>query len=133
MTANEKRIEALFDELVPTSGAAATVAGEITRAINRLVYRNYNDGDHLGVGYGKETCNPAGRYLKAECEGEVAEMVDACWGITNDKAYDVLLDVLTGAVADYIDAHPETKTTPNKSDMWNFRDETEDVDDGEDW
>lgn len=90
MTANEKRIEALFRELVPTSGAAATVAGEITRAINRLVYRNYNDGDHLGVGYGKETCNPAGRYLKAECEGEVAEMVDACWGITNDKAYDVL-------------------------------------------
>lgn len=90
MTANEKRIEALFDELVPASGAAATVAGEITRAINRLVYRNYNDGDHLGVGYGKETCNPAGRYLKIECEGEVAELVDACWGITNDKAYDVL-------------------------------------------
>ena len=129
MTANEKKIEALFEELVPMSGAASTVAGEIARAINRICYRNYNDGDHLGVGYGKETCNPAGRYLAKKCDDKVAELVGACWGIANDKSYDVLLDVLEGAVAEYIEAHPELKTTPNTEDMWDYRDEDEDVDD----
>ena len=67
MTAAETRISALFDELVPASGKADTVAGEIIRAVNRIAYRNSNDGDHVGVGYGNETCNPAARYL-----GEVA-------------------------------------------------------------
>lgn len=27
--------------------------------MNRISYRNWNDGDHIGVGYGRETCNPA--------------------------------------------------------------------------
>lgn len=63
MTKAEKRIEDLFEELVPTSGKADTVAGEIIRAIARISYRNYNDGDHIGVGYGNETCNPPARYL----------------------------------------------------------------------
>ncbi|MBO6267353.1 MAG: hypothetical protein J6M06_03885 [Synergistaceae bacterium] len=75
LTTNEKKIEALFEELVPASGAASTVAGEITRAINRICYRCFNDGDHLGVGYGRETCNPAGRYLAAKCDGKVAAMI----------------------------------------------------------
>ena len=129
MTANEKKIEALFEELVPMSGAAATVAGEITRAINRICYRNYNDGDHLGVGYGKETCNPAGRYLAKKCDGKVAAMVTACWGVVNDTDYDTLLDILEGMVIDYIEAHPELKTEPNTEDMWDYRDKDEDVDD----
>ena len=66
-TTAEKRLNQLFDELVPARGAAKTVAGEIVRAISRIGYRNYNDGDHIGVGYGNETCNPAARYLSAKC------------------------------------------------------------------
>ena len=27
--------------------------------MSRIGYRFYNDGDQLGIGYGKETCNPA--------------------------------------------------------------------------
>lgn len=137
MTPNETKLSELFDELVPVSGAAQTAAGEIVRAINRLCFRNWNDGDHLGVGYGRETCNPAGRYLAAKCDGKVAAMVKACWGVVDDNDYDALLDLLEGLVLAYLDEHPELKTTPNTEDMWDYRDKDEDVDtyddEEEDW
>lgn len=132
MTANEKKLSALFDELVPTSGAASTVAGEIVRAINRIIYRNYNDGDHIGVGYGRETCNPAARYLGTKCDAEVASLVTAIWGIENDKAYDLILGQLETAVIEYLEQHPELKAAENHEDMWSYRDADEDVDDYED-
>lgn len=129
MTAVEERINALFEELVPGDGKADTVAGEIIRAISRIGYRNYNDGDHLGVGYGRQTCNPAGRYLAAKCGEDIAQLVWDAWGIYGDDTYDAALAKLEEAVADYIDAHPELKETPNSEDMWDYRDDDEDVDD----
>lgn len=128
MTATEKKISELFDELVPASGKAATVAGEIVRAINRISYRNYNDGDHVGVGYGRETCNPAARYLAAKCDKEVADLVSAIWGIESDKAYDLILGHLEAAVIEYLEKHPELKVAENHEDMWDYRDADEDVD-----
>lgn len=128
MTALEERLDALFDELVPMNGKADTVAGEIVRAINRIVYRNWNDGDHLGVGYGKETCNPAGRFLAAKCGRKVAEAVYTIWGVEWDDHYDRGLEVLMADVVEFLDQHPELKTTPNTEDMWDYRDKDEDVD-----
>ena len=55
--------EQLCNEHVPTSGMASTVGGEILRAMSRIIYRFYNDGDMVGVGYGNETCNSSDRYL----------------------------------------------------------------------
>ena len=132
MTALEIRISGLFDELVPMKGKADTVAGEIARAINRIVYRNWNDGDHLGVGYGRETCNPAGRYLAAKCGPEVEKAVSALWGVELDETYDKELDALMQAVLDYLDGHPELRTTKNTEDMWDYRDRHEDVDSDDD-
>lgn len=51
------------NKLMKPSGKSDTVAGEIVRAVNRICYRFYNDGDIMGCGYGNETCNAAGRYL----------------------------------------------------------------------
>lgn len=56
-------IQTAFDELVPSSGPAETVAGEIVRATMRLLYRDYNDGDKFYEGYGKETCGSSAQYL----------------------------------------------------------------------
>ena len=131
MTKNEKRIDKLFEELVPASGKAESLAGELVRAISRIGYRNYNDGDHVGVGYGKETCNPAARFLQAKGTKEIRELVDALWGIENDTAYDAVLEVLTKAVADYVEGNPALRELPT-DDMWDFRDPDEDVDDWED-
>ena len=53
----------LWEEHVPASGMAQTTGGEILRAMARIIYRFYNDGDMVGVGYGNETCNSSDRYL----------------------------------------------------------------------
>ena len=45
------RVNTRFEELVPLEGKADTLAGEIVRAISRIGYRFYNDGDQVGVGY----------------------------------------------------------------------------------
>ena len=59
MKKNEDRINKLFKELVPISGKADSLAGELVRATSRIGYRFFNDGDLVNIGYGKETCNPA--------------------------------------------------------------------------
>lgn len=53
----------LFSALVPPSGKADTVAGEILRALHKVGYRYYNDGDHYFEGYGLETCGSNAVYL----------------------------------------------------------------------
>lgn len=50
MTKNEERINKLFKELVPETGKADSLAGELVRAMSRIGYRFYNDGDQLGIG-----------------------------------------------------------------------------------
>ena len=112
MTKNEERINKLFKELVPETGKADSLAGELVRAMSRIGYRFYNDGDQLGIGYGKETCNPAGRFL----------------GVYSEEAYEKVLDILCGAVADYVEQNPDLRNQPTE-DMWDFKDEEEDQDD----
>ena len=125
----EEKLNGMFEELVPASGKADTLAGEIVRAICRIGYRNYNDGDHIGVGYGRETCNPAGRFLAKKCDDRVARCVGDAWGIYSDDLYDKALEKLEIAVCEYLDAHPELRETPNSEDMLSYRDPYEDVDD----
>ena len=133
MTAAENRINALFEEFVPVSGKADTVAGEIVRAVTRIAYRNWNDGDHVGVGYGKETCNPAARYLMKKAGADVAQAVSDLWGVWDDGHYNMLLERLEEAALDYIEENPELKATANSEDMYDYRDRDEDVDDEEEW
>ena len=59
----EDRNEPLYDKLVPGMGDAETVEGEMLRAINRIIYRYYNDGDKYFQGYGTETAGPAHSFL----------------------------------------------------------------------
>ena len=42
-----KEYQELFDKLVPASGAADTIEGEVLRAASKIVYRHYNDGDEF--------------------------------------------------------------------------------------
>jgi hypothetical protein len=41
----EKRNDAIYNDLVAPQGSSETIEGEILRAVNRLSYRYYNDGD----------------------------------------------------------------------------------------
>lgn len=60
------RVERLFKKLVPNSGSAQTIEGEMIRAINRIWYRYFNDGDYWYRGYGKETALPSVKWLKTQ-------------------------------------------------------------------
>lgn len=130
MLKNEERINALFEELVPASGKADSLAGELVRAVSRIGYRFFNDGDQLGIGYGKETCNPAGRFLIAKAPREIGDLVAGLWGMISEAGYEAVLDILTGKVADYVGSHPELREQPTE-DMWSFRNADEDVDEDE--
>ena len=61
------------------SHAGAAVKGRsgsaIIRAFSRIAYRFENDGDMLGKGYGRETCNPAGRYLREVLDAPARKII----------------------------------------------------------
>lgn len=84
MTKNEERINKLFKELVPETGKADSLAGELVRAMSRIGYRFYNDGDQLGIGYGKETCNPAGRFLGVKGNDKIAKLTADAWAVYSE-------------------------------------------------
>ena len=132
-TENDNRINALFRELVPAEGKADSLAGELVRATARIGYRWINDGDRIGEGYGRETCNPAARFLiRKTHETAIAAIVGDLWSNwKTDAEYTDRIDDLAGAVADYIEAHPETRTTETE-DLFDFFDPQEDKDDTED-
>jgi len=53
-----------FSELVSRSGAADTIEGELVRAVNKIIYRWYNDGDKFFDGYGVETAGPCIEFIR---------------------------------------------------------------------
>ena len=118
----ENELEELFNKYVPRCGKADTVGGEIVRAISRIGYRNFNDGDHIGVGYGNETCNAPARYLKKFVDDvNVHGIIDDLWGTIGDDMYDVGLDKLEMMIVMYLHQHMELFETVNLDDMWNYR------------
>ena len=125
----EKKNDALFDELVSVEGASETKAGELVRAVNRIGYRFWNDGDMIGVEQGNETCNAAARFIMEVYDGtEMEGLVSAMWGMQNEKVYEYSLDLLFDSMVRYIDGHPELKTEPNDEDMFEFKELSD-----EDW
>ena len=128
MTKNEDRINKLFKELVPETGKAGSLAGELVRAMSRIGYRFHNDGDMVNIAYGKETCNPAARFLIAKGNAEVSSLTAGLWEIFSEDAYEKVMDILCGAVADYVEQNPDLRNQPTEN-MWDFKDEEEDHDD----
>ena len=115
MTEAEKNEWAAMEKrLMPPSGKAETVAGEIIRAADRIHYRWWNDGDKINVGYGKETCNGTARYLEKIRGSEFPAEV---WnGSLGEDAYTVFTEKLVAEMYAFIKAHPELETTPNTED-----------------
>ncbi len=130
----ENDLEKLFDELVPAEGKAESLAGEIVRATMRIAYRFSNDGDMIGVGYGKETCNPAARFLLAvivresKTGKEIVNLIKSIWGIYSESMYEIGVYELMRLVVLYIVSNPELRTVETE-DMYSYRNPKEDVDD----
>ena len=115
MTEAEKNEWAAMEKrLMPPSGKAETVAGEIIRAADRIHYRWWNDGDKINVGYGKETCNGTARYLEKIRGSEFP--VEVWNGSLGEDAYTEFTENLVAEMYAFIKAHPELETTPNTED-----------------
>lgn len=116
----ERGLCELFDKYVPFIGKADTVGGEVVRAISRIVYRNFNDGDCIGVDYGNETCNAPARYLKyVTKEADIRALIDDMWG--NEFDYDTKLEKLERLVYQYVTDNEWVFERKNDDDMWNYR------------
>lgn len=107
-----KRLEELTEQLMKPSGKSDSVRGELIRAINRIGYRFYNDGDQIGIGYGNETCNAAGRYIgKHGSRDMVNALVDLWDGRVHDSieeipdhVYENRLNTLIEKTVEYADS-----------------------------
>ena len=125
------KMDVLFEELVPLSGKCDSLAGEIIRAASRIGYRFFNDGDQLGIGYGKETCNAAGRFLIKRTNERIADIVSDMFGLYSEEKYENKLKDMLDAVVEHVEGNPELRQTETE-DMFDYFDKDEDVDDYED-
>lgn len=143
----EKDGDIMFNELVPGSGNADNLGGELLRAAERIAYRYWNDGDKAGEGYGRETVNPAVRFMEARVERQdgcnLCDLVDEIYDFVNrgycnlvDNDYEILTWNILRETILYI-ILKQAWNIPNKEDMWDFKDDKQDVDrddwDDEDW
>ena len=123
----EDRNEPLYDKLVPGQGAAETLEGEMLRAINRIVYRYYNDGDKYYEGYGAETAGPAVSFLVNAVHPLRAEMSSIMNGkVLSDNEYENMLKEALGLILDYIEGKEGEYTKNTQGDMLDYESEYED-------
>lgn len=109
--------EEVFSLLVPSSGMADTLAGEIYRALAKLMYRDLNDGDVFYSGYGlSDTCSSPAAFLIDFTDDEIAEYIKA---IPDRADYDEewsgytdALNTLHRMVISYFEDHPEVFGEP---------------------
>ena len=107
-----------------------SLAGELVRAMARIGYRWYNDGDQVGIGYGRETCNPAARFLIHKGNKEVSDLAASIWGIYSEEGHtaETYRPSCRGGCRLCGEAIRKLRTLPT-TDMWDLRDPDEDVDD----
>ena len=124
----EDKFEALFDEYVPGSGKSDSLGGEIIRAVSKIGHRWYNDGDVYFIGYGKETCGPAAKFLVSRSDEDheyledigdfLIEFADDVSDNGNvyspesfdkymDKEYEGFINGLVKLTVDAVTDHPE--------------------------
>jgi hypothetical protein len=120
---NYDRLEALFDELVPHRGKATSVAGELVRAVTRLIFRYYNDGDVFYWGYGLETCASSASYLADRYSSTIyagqaiGEKYAREYDLSPmDEEYESFLRDISEEVIEDILANPELIAEVNETD-----------------
>jgi hypothetical protein len=125
----EDRNEPLYSELVAGSGKSDTVEGEMLRAINRIVYRYYNDGDEYMRGYGTETAGPAHSFLVNANHPLKAKLYAM---FTRGTNYEQTLKDVLDAILDHVESRQGKYTPNNLGDMFDYEAEFEDEESYED-
>ena len=132
MTDIETKFDEIYKKIVPASGMADTVIGEIFRAVGRLGYRNWNDGDYFYEGYGCETCGSSATFLKG-----FPEYRETIYEMENSKRseYENGLDKLYAqAVADFeAGKYSDENQVDSRECQSDYFDDSEEEDDCDDY
>lgn len=113
-------IQTAFDALVPPSGPADTVAGELVRAMMRILYRDFNDGDVFYEGYGRETCGSSAVYLMYKIEDLYYDFEQIAQRTLEDDRYTSALHDISAKVLAHIKENPELLSEPNTEDSRDY-------------
>lgn len=118
----EETLDVLFDELVPSVGPADSVAGELVRAIVRILYRDHNDGDKFFEGYGLETCGSSAQYLFDHgFDEEIQDILDRAYQLADDdEQYTAAITTIGEHIIDEINNDNSLLWTINKEDSRDY-------------
>ena len=120
----DNKLQAYFDKLVPTSGNSQFLEGEMLRAINRIIYRSYNDGDYFYQGYGAQTVGPAMAFLTnhreipIEIRRQIIDIEREAVGSV-DKNYEDYLYQIAEIILDYLNSK-NGECTPSTADLFDY-------------
>jgi|MDSV01.1.fsa_nt_gb hypothetical protein len=135
----EKRNNVLYDELVPGQGNSEFIEGEMLRAINKIIYRYYNDGDFFYKGYGTETAGPAHSFLinskdiPLAIQSTLQSIFTKIMQSSGDEeqTYERATKMALKQIVDFVEAK-NGNYTPSNEDMLSYTSEYEDEEDYED-
>ena len=118
----EEIFNTLYEKYVPNTGKCAMLAGELLRATAQIVYRYHNDGDMIGVEYGRETCNPAARFLMQNGNDSIRQDIRILWNAHTYvvDVYEPILDELIADVVKYVCSKRVLLIT-RTDDMWDSK------------
>ena len=107
---DEEVLDKVFQFMVPREGMCETEAGELVRAMVRLLYRRYNDGDWFFQDYGLETCASSAAYLMEFGGDKVASILqDRMEQIydMDENTYETALKRAASALLNYLENNEE--------------------------
>jgi hypothetical protein len=106
--------DAMYDRYVPAYGKAGTLGGEILRAINRIVYKFYNDGDTVARYYSSNYNHSFG------AEKFLSKHVPSYYimrDITDDGDFEKAVCKNLKAIVDYLRKNPALFEVENYEDF----------------
>ena len=134
----EKRNDELFDKLVQRTGKSNFIEGEMLRAINKIVYRFYNDGDVYYNGYGCETAGPAHSFLincteiNGVLQDKIMKAFDKECYAHDDEIYEAGLETVLTLIVDYVEGIEDYTATDQEMFDYEAEYEEEELDDWDD-
>lgn len=135
---NQKFQDEMFERFVPWSGKANTLGGEILRAINRIVYRFYNDGDTVHRYYGSEL------NYSAACDNFLIKSVpnyDSLAKYEDDYHFELAASKNFNKIVEYLRENPSLFEIANTEDClanapkseWDYDEDEDENEEEEDW
>lgn len=125
---------------IPSAGPAETLHGEILRAVTKIEYRYYNDGDYFYEDYGCETAGPAAKFLEHVSRSEklpsyLKTAINELLKNTYDSEYEKLVLKLKDATWKFIDEIEDGKieSVKNTDDMLKYDDWCDSSEDDYGW